>query len=101
MNWTANALMTAEELGVTCDNVDKMHADKTASADVARLLGTDGNVGKAFGLDNDWAYRAVKQVGNYAQIYDRNLGPQTGLNFPRELNRLWKDGGLLYAPPIR
>ncbi|POM10949.1 amino acid ABC transporter substrate-binding protein [Pseudomonas sp. WP001] len=101
VTWTAYALITAEELGVDSDNVDKLHADKTASADVARLLGTDGNIGKAFSLDSDWAYRAIKQVGNYAQIYDRNLGPQTGLNFPREMNRLWKDGGLLYAPPIR
>jgi general L-amino acid transport system substrate-binding protein len=101
VTWTAYALITAEELGVTSENVEQMHANQTASSDVKRLLGTDGTVGVAFKLDNDWAYRAIKQVGNYAQIYDRNLGPKTGLNFPRELNRLWKDGGLLYAPPIR
>jgi len=101
VTWTAYALITAEELGVTSENVDQMRANQTASSDVKRLLGTDGNVGVAFKLDNDWGYRAIKQVGNYAQIYDRNLGPKTGLNFPRELNRLWKNGGLLYAPPIR
>lgn len=101
VTWTAYALITAEELGVTSENVEQMHANATASSDIKRLLGTDGNVGVAFKLDNDWAYRAIKQVGNYAQVYDRNLGPKTGLNFPRELNRLWKDGGLLYAPPIR
>lgn len=101
VTWTAYALMTAEELGVTSENVEQMHANSGASSDIKRLLGTDGNVGVAFKLDNEWAYRAIKQVGNYAQIYDRNLGPKTGLNFPRELNRLWKDGGLLYAPPIR
>ena len=58
-------------------------------------------IGKSFGLDSDWAYRALKQVGNYAQIYDRNLGQQTALNIPRGLNRSWKDHGLMYAPPIR
>ena len=101
VTWTAYALMTAEELGVTSDNVDQLHAQKDAPTDIGRLLGTEGNIGKSFGVDNDWAYRAIKQVGNYAQIYDRSLGQQTTLNFPRGLNRSWKDQGLLYAPPIR
>ncbi|MFJ4144362.1 amino acid ABC transporter substrate-binding protein [Pseudomonas sp. NPDC089734] len=101
VTFTAYALMTAEELGVSSANVDELQAKKDAPADVSRLLGTEGNVGKAFGMDNQWAYRAIKQVGNYAQIYERNLGEKTTLNFPRGLNRLWKDQGLLYAPPIR
>ena len=101
VTWTAYALMTAEEFSITSANVDEMRAKKGGSADVARLLGTEGSVGKAFGMDNDWAYRAIKQVGNYAEIYDRNLGEKTILNFPRGLNRSWKDQGLLYAPPIR
>ncbi|AMB87212.1 amino acid ABC transporter substrate-binding protein [Pseudomonas agarici] len=101
VTWTAYALMTAEELGVTSNNVDELRGKKEAPADIARLLGSQGTVGEAFGLDNQWAYRAIKQVGNYAQIYDRNLGQQTALNFPRGLNRSWKDQGLLYAPPIR
>lgn len=101
MTWTAYALMTGEELGVTSDNVDQLRTSKTASTDIARLLGTEGTIGQSFGLDNDWAYRALKQVGNYAQIYDRNLGQQTALNIPRGLNRSWKDHGLMYAPPIR
>ena len=101
VTWTAYALMTGEELGVTSDNVDELRGNKTASTDIARLLGTEGTIGKSSGLDSDWAYRAIKQVGNYAQIYDRNLGQQTALNIPRGLNRSWKDHGLMYAPPIR
>ena len=101
VTWTAFALMTAEELGVTSENADELAAKKGAPADVARLLGTDGSVGKSFGLDNAWALRAIKSVGNYAQIYERNLGENTGMHFPRGANRLWKDQGLLYAPPIR
>jgi len=101
VTWTAYALMTGEELGVTSDNVDELRGNKSASTDIARLLGTEGSIGKSFGLDSDWAYRALKQVGNYAQIYDRNLGQQTALNIPRGLNRSWKDHGLMYAPPIR
>ncbi len=101
VTWTAYALMTAEELGVNSDNVDQMRAQKDAPTDIGRLLGTEGTIGKSFGLDSDWAYRAIKQVGNYAQIYDRSLGQETALNFPRGLNRSWKDQGLLYAPPIR
>ena len=101
VTWTAYALMTGEELGVTSDNVDELRGNKSASTDIARLLGTEGTIGKSFGLDSDWAYRALKQVGNYAQIYDRNLGQQTALNIPRGLNRSWKDNGLMYAPPIR
>jgi general L-amino acid transport system substrate-binding protein len=101
VTWTAYALMTAEEFGISSANVDELRDKKGGSADVARLLGKEGTVGKSFGLDNDWAYRAIKQVGNYAQIYERNLGEKTVLNFPRGLNRSWKDQGLLYAPPIR
>ncbi|MFJ3485438.1 amino acid ABC transporter substrate-binding protein [Pseudomonas sp. NPDC090202] len=101
VTWTAYALMTAEELGVTSANADELAARKGGSADVARLLGSEGSVGKSFGLDNAWALRAIKSVGNYAQVYERNLGENSGMHFPRGVNRLWKDQGLLYAPPIR
>lgn len=101
VTWTAYALITAEELDVTSENVEQLAAKKDASADVARLLGSEGNVGKSFGMDNQWALRAIKAVGNYGQVYERNLGEKTGMHFPRGLNRLWTQQGLLYAPPIR
>ena len=68
---------------------------------VQRMLGVTGNTGSFLGLDNDWLVRAIKTVGNYGEIYDRHFGPKTKLNIPRGLNKQWKDGGLLYALPIR
>jgi general L-amino acid transport system substrate-binding protein len=68
---------------------------------VQRMLGASGDVGSFLGLDNDWLVRAIKTVGNYGQIYDRHFGPKTKLNIPRGLNKQWKEGGLLYALPIR
>lgn len=100
VTWTAFALMTAEELGVTSDNAEQMKA-KTDNANIARLLGTDGRIGERFGLSNDWAYQAISQVGNYEEIFNRNVGPNTPLRFERGLNRLWSDQGLLYPAPIR
>lgn len=100
VTWTAFALMNAEELGVTSDNIDDLR-DTSKNPKIARLLGTDGRIGERFGLSNDWAYQAIKQVGNYAEIFDRNVGPDTPLKFERGLNRLWSDGGLLYPAPIR
>jgi general L-amino acid transport system substrate-binding protein len=97
--WTLNVLIEAEELGVGSANVDAQKSSK--NAETQRLLGVVPGIGKAFGLDEAWAYRVVKQVGNYAEIFDRNLGPKTTLRLERGENALWRDGGLLYAPPIQ
>jgi len=97
--WTLNALVAAEELGVTQANIDAKRND--TNAETRRLLGADAGLGKAFGLDDQWAYRAVKAVGNYAEVWDRNLGPKTPLKLERGQNRLWNEGGLLYTPPFQ
>ncbi|WP_191600257.1 amino acid ABC transporter substrate-binding protein [Marinomonas algicola] len=99
VTWTAMALIEAEEMGITQGNVDsKLKSDKP---DVMRILGVEGNLGQNFGLDNKWAYNAIKAVGNYGEIFDRNLGKGSALNFERGLNALYTDGGLLYAYPFR
>jgi len=97
--WTLNALIDAEELGVTQANVDEMLSSGNPS--VRRLLGVEGAFGEALGLDNQWAVRIIRAVGNYGEIFDRNVGPDTPLGIKRGLNALWADGGILYAPPIR
>lgn len=99
VRWTLFALINAEELGVTSKNVDEML--KSKNPDVMRLLGTEGNYGEQIGLTKDWVYRIVKHVGNYGEIYERNVGPNTPLKLERGQNALWTKGGLMYAPPIR
>lgn len=99
VTWVVNATFLAEEMGVTSANVDSML--NSDSPTVKRLVGVDGEFGDKIGLDNEWSYNVIKQVGNYAEIYDRNLGPGTAFFIPRGLNQAWTDGGLLYAPPIR
>lgn len=99
VRWTLFALINAEDLGVTQANVDQMKA--SPSPEVKRLLGSEGAYGEALGLQSDWAASAIKAVGNYGDIYDRNVGPKTPLHIPRGLNALWKNGGLMYAPSIR
>lgn len=98
--WSINALIVAENLGITKANVDEMRA-KSEDGDVRRLLGVSGDLGPMMGLTNDWAYNVIKQVGNYGELYDQYLGPETRINLPRGLNKLVKDGGAIYAPPIR
>ena len=99
VRWTLNAMINAEELGVTSANADQM---KTANNPaVLRLLGAEGSFGESLGLSNDWAYNIVKQVGNYGESFERHVGPNTPLKISRGLNALWSEGGLLYAPPIR
>lgn len=98
--WVTMATIAAEDLGVTQDNVDDMLAHST-SPEVRRLLGADPGLGVGFGLGDDWAYQVIKQLGNYGEIFARNLGPKTQFKMSRGLNQLWRDGGLLYAPPIR
>jgi len=99
VKWVHFALLNAEEAGITQANVDQMR-DSTVP-DVKRLLGKEGDYGKGLGLDNDWLYRIVKQVGNYGEIFERNVGTGSRLKIDRGLNRLWTNGGLQYAPPIR
>ncbi|MFA7665425.1 MAG: amino acid ABC transporter substrate-binding protein [Burkholderiaceae bacterium] len=98
VKWTLFGLIEAEELGVTAANVDAKKADASNNPPLQRLLGLTGDAGKSMGLDNDWLVRAVKGVGNYGEMYERNIGP---LGIPRGLNAQWRDGGLMYAPPIR
>ncbi|MEC8937625.1 MAG: amino acid ABC transporter substrate-binding protein, partial [Pseudomonadota bacterium] len=99
VKWSLFAMLNAEELGVSQANVDEQLSSE--NPDVMRLLGQDGDFGEAMGLSSDWAYQIVKQVGNYADIYDRNVGADSDFNIARGLNALWKDGGIQYAPPIR
>ncbi len=99
VKWTHYAMLTAEELGITKASVDE--AMKSANPDVKRLLGTEGNYGEQLGLTKDWAYRIIKQVGNYGEVFERNVGQASRLKIARGLNALWTKGGLQYAPPIR
>ncbi len=99
VRWVVYATFLAEELEVSSTNVDSMM--ESDNPNIRRMLGVDGEFGAKIGLDNDWAYNVIKMVGNYAEIYDRNLGPDTNFFIPRGLNKSWVDGGLLYAPPIR
>jgi len=99
VKWTLNALILAEAKGVSSATVAARRSDP--DPEIRRLLGGEGELGAALGLSNDWAARAVSQVGNYAEIYDRHLGPDTALAIPRGLNALWTDGGLLYPPAFR
>jgi general L-amino acid transport system substrate-binding protein len=97
--WVLNALLNAEELGVTQANLEEMKNAKNPS--IRRLLGTEGKFGESIGLSNDWAYNAIKAVGNYGESFERNVGPKTPLGINRGVNELWSNGGLMYAPPIR
>lgn len=97
--WTLFALIDAEELGVTRANVDAMLG--STNPEILRLLGVSGNFGDKLGLAKDWARAIVAQVGNYGEIYDRNVGAGSPLKIERGLNSLWNKGGVLYAPPIR
>ena len=98
--WVVFALIEAEEYGITQANVDQMKADSKDPV-VQRILGTSEDTGKLLGLDKDWAYRAIKAVGNYGEIFERNVGPKSALKLPRGANNLWNKGGLMYAPPVR
>ena len=102
VKWTFAAMVEAEELGITSKNIDRIKSS-TKNPIVKRFLGVEGNLHKGLGLKSDWAYQVVKQVGNYAEIYNRNLGPGTALDLARKdtLNELWTKGGLLYSKSFR
>jgi len=100
VKWTVFALLEAEEAGITQANVDKLKADSKDPV-IQRILGTSEDTGKLLGLDKDWAYRAIKAVGNYGEIFERNVGPKSALKLPRGANNLWSKGGFMYAPPVR
>ena len=99
VKWVHYALINAEEAGVTQANVDKML--ESTNPDIRRLLGKEGEFGKGIGLEGDWAFKAIKQVGNYGEIFERNVGAGSRIKIARGLNGLWNKGGLQYAPPIR
>jgi general L-amino acid transport system substrate-binding protein len=99
VKWTLYSLINAEELGVKQATIDD--AVKSSNPHIKRLLGTEGEFGAQLGLANDWAARAVRAVGNYGEVYERNIGTQSKLSIPRGLNALWTLGGIQYAPPVR
>ena len=99
--WVLNALIIAEELGVTQANVMDMASSESSNPEVRRMLGAEGAYGEMLGLDANWAVNAIAAEGNYAEVFDRYVGPDTKLGLARGLNALYKDGGILYAPPFR
>lgn len=101
VKWVGFALIEAEEYGVTQANVDQLKSSSTNPA-VMRLLGMGNeDTGKLLGLDKEWAYRAIKAVGNYGEQFERHVGPKTAIGLPRGVNNLWTNGGVMYAPPVR
>lgn len=100
VRWTLFAMLNAEELDINAANVEEM-AKSTKNPDIARLLGAEGEYGKDLKLPKDWAVQIVKQVGNYGEVFERNIGSGSDLKIERGLNALWNNGGLQYAPPVR
>jgi general L-amino acid transport system substrate-binding protein len=100
VKWSLYLMVEAEENGVSQANVDALKAD-TKDPIQRRILGVEGDLGKDLGVDNDWGYQIIKQVGNYGDVYEKHVGPNTPVGLPRGVNALWKDGGLQYAMPVR
>ncbi|HEY9539867.1 MAG TPA: amino acid ABC transporter substrate-binding protein [Kiloniellaceae bacterium] len=100
VRWSLNALILAEEYGVTSENVDEM-VESSENPEVRRLLGVEGSMGEMLGVDNKWGYNIVKQVGNYGQVFAKFIGAETPIGLERGLNAQYKDGGLIYSPPAR
>jgi general L-amino acid transport system substrate-binding protein len=105
VRWSLNAMIIAEEKGITSENIEQMKSSK--DPEVLRLLGvsqvgdTGAGYGQWLGLSDDWAYQIIKQVGNYSESFERHIGTNTPINIARGLNALYSDGGILYAPPVR
>ncbi|MEC7763317.1 MAG: amino acid ABC transporter substrate-binding protein [Pseudomonadota bacterium] len=100
VRWTQNALVAAEEFGITSTNIEEL-ASGTDNPEINRILGTEGNMGEMLGLEADWAMKAIAAGGNYGEIFEKNIGESTPIGLARGLNAQWKDGGLQYAPPFR
>ena len=100
VRWSLNTMIIAEELGLTSGNVKKMKGS-SSNPEVKRMLGLEGSFGEELGLKKDFAYNIIRKVGNYAESYEKNVGPNTPLKLERGLNALWNQGGILYAPPFR
>ena len=98
--WTLNAMIEGEELNITSENVESLKSD-SENPSIQRILGVSGDLGQQLRLDNDWAYNIIANVGNYGEVFARNLGEGTPLNIDRGLNQQWSKGGILYAPPLR
>lgn len=101
VRWTLNALISAEELGVTSANVAEMSAAAGDNPEINRMLGTEGSLGEWLGLSADWAKNAIMAGGNYGELFEANIGVSTPLGIPRGLNAMWTNGGLIYSPPFR
>ena len=101
VRWTLNAMINAEEYGVTSANVDEMAGGASNNPEVARLLGTEGDLGGMLGLEKNWAYNVISQVGNYGEVFETHIGSNTPIGLERGINALYTDGGLIYAPPMR
>jgi general L-amino acid transport system substrate-binding protein len=99
--WVLNALIAAEELGITSANVEELSAAPGPNPEINRLLGTEGTLGEMLGLDAEWAKRAIMVGGNYGEIFETNIGESTPIGLARGLNAQWTEGGLLYSPPFR
>jgi len=99
VKWTAFALINAEELGVSSKSIDQ--AVRSDKPEVRRLTGAEDSFGEQAGLTKDWVVRIIRSVGNYGEIFERNVGVESKLGIPRGLNQLWTNGGIVYAPPIR
>ncbi|MBM6550590.1 amino acid ABC transporter substrate-binding protein [Marinomonas ostreistagni] len=100
VTWSLFVQINAEEMGISSENVADIKANSTDPS-VRRLLGAEGSMGEALGLDANWAYNIIAEVGNYGEVFERNVGPDTPVGLPRGVNNLWTEGGVLYAPPVR
>ena len=100
VRWTLNALISAEELGITSANIEEL-SKGTNNPEINRILGTEGNLGEMLGLDADWAKRAISSEGNFGEIFEANIGEKTPIGLARGLNAQWTEGGLIYSPPFR
>lgn len=100
VTWALFVQINAEEMGISSSNVAKIKKESTDPG-IKRLLGAEGNMGEQLGLSADWAYNIIAKVGNYGEVFERNVGPNTPVGLPRGVNNLWTEGGVLYAPPVR
>jgi len=100
VTWALFVQVNAEEMGISSKNVDQIKSG-TTDPGIKRLLGVEGDMGAQLGLPAEWAYNIIAKVGNYGEVFERNVGPSTPVGLPRGINKLWTDGGVMYAPPVR